>query len=80
MLLLTRLRIVDHTRLARYRKYALLIILIVAAVLTPPDVVSQLLLAGPMLVLYEISILASRVFRVREGDQATEQAPDEAAG
>ena len=80
VLVLTRLRIVDHTRLARYRKYALLIILIVAAVLTPPDVVSQLLLAGPMLVLYEISILASRIFRVREGDQAAEQAADQAAG
>jgi len=65
VLALTRLRIVDHAKLARSRKYALLIILIIAAVLTPPDVVSQLALALPMLLLFEASIIASRVFRVR---------------
>jgi sec-independent protein translocase protein TatC len=63
VLVLARLGIVDARRLARWRKYALLAILIVAAILTPPDVVSQLLLAGPMLVLYEISIFVARLAR-----------------
>lgn len=63
VLVLARLGIVDASLLARSRKYALLIILVVAAILTPPDVVSQLLLAGPMLVLYEIGILAARLAR-----------------
>ena len=61
VLVLARLGLVDAALLARSRRYALLIILVVAAILTPPDVVSQLLLAGPMLVLYEIGILAARL-------------------
>ena len=65
VLVLARLGLVDAALLARSRKYALLIILVVAAILTPPDVVSQLLLAGPMLVLYEIGILAARLARRR---------------
>lgn len=43
--------------LKRNRKYALLIILIVAAVITPPDVFTQLVMAGPLLILYEIGII-----------------------
>lgn len=66
VMVLARLGIVDAALLARSRKYALLIILIVAAILTPPDVISQLLLAGPMLVLYEISILLARLARRRQ--------------
>lgn len=51
------LHIVSARFLRTSRKYALVIILIVAAVLTPPDVVSQVLMALPMLVLYELGIL-----------------------
>ena len=58
---LTRIGLVNHTFLARNRRYAILITFILAAVLTPPDVVSQILLAVPMVLLYEISILISRV-------------------
>lgn len=46
--------------LAKRRKYAIILIFIVAAILTPPDVLSQCLLAAPLLVLYEISILLVR--------------------
>ncbi len=70
VLVLARLGIVDAAQLARSRKYAVLAILVVAAVLTPPDVVSQVLLAGPMLVLYEISILLARLARRRPPGQA----------
>ena len=47
-------------------KYAVLIILIIAAVITPPDVVSQILIAAPLMVLFYGSILAGQfVFRRR---------------
>jgi sec-independent protein translocase protein TatC len=59
---LARLGIVDHHWLARNRKYAILVAFIVGAILTPPDVISQLALAGPFLVLYEIGILVARLF------------------
>jgi sec-independent protein translocase protein TatC len=55
--LLARAGIINAGFLRKGRKYAVLIIFILAAFLTPPDVMSQLLLAFPMLVLYEISIL-----------------------
>ena len=49
-------------RMRRARRYAILGIFIVAAILTPPDVLSQLLMAVPMLVLYEISVIVAAVF------------------
>jgi len=56
---LTKLGVVTPRLLMKQQKVAIVIIFIVAAVLTPPDVISQLLMAGPLLVLYEISILGS---------------------
>ena len=50
------LGLISHRVLRHNRKYAILILSIVAAILTPPDVVSQMLLLGPLLVLYEIGI------------------------
>lgn len=50
------LGLVTSTTLAKGRRYAILIIAIVAAILTPPDVISQCLLGLPMMILYEISI------------------------
>lgn len=48
--------IVQAALLQKWRRYVVIIILFLAAVLTPPDIVSQLMLALPMLVLYEVSI------------------------
>jgi len=59
---LARMGVVDHHWLARHRKYAILLAFVVGAVLTPPDIISQLSLAGPFLVLYEVGILAARLF------------------
>jgi len=59
ILLLTRLGIVTPKMLRSQRKIAILITFIVAAILTPPDVVSQMMLAIPILVLFEISILVA---------------------
>ncbi len=61
LLLLTKSGIMTPQDLANKRKYAILISFIVAAILTPPDVISQILLALPMIILYEFSILLSKV-------------------
>lgn len=53
---LTMVGIITPDLLKKNRKYVLLVILILAALLTPPDIVSQLCLAAPMLLLYEIGI------------------------
>jgi len=65
MVFLTRLGIIDPVAMARNRKYAVFAIFVIAAVLTPADVFSQLLMAGPLLVLYEFSLLVSRLARRR---------------
>ncbi len=58
---LSKIGILTPGFLRKNRKYAILIMVILAAILTPPDVVTQLMMAGPMLILYEISILVSLV-------------------
>ena len=61
LLLLTKAGIVTASGLARNRKYAILIAFVAAAILTPPDVISQIMLAVPVIVLYEISIIGARL-------------------
>jgi sec-independent protein translocase protein TatC len=56
---LTKLGLVTPDFLRKYRKYAIVIVLIVAAIVTPPDVVSQITVAIPMLLIYEASIFIS---------------------
>lgn len=60
MVLLNRLGVLPRTSVIKMRRYALVFIVIVAAVLTPPDVVSQILLALPLWFLFEASILFMR--------------------
>ena len=63
MVFLAKIGLVSKPFLAKNRKYALLIAFILAAILTPtPDVVNQLLMAAPLIVLYEISIIAVALF------------------
>lgn len=57
---LTKLGIINPPMLEKNRKYVLLVVLILAALLTPPDIVSQVGLAIPMMILYEVSIWISR--------------------
>lgn len=61
VLLLTSIGILSPEVLARYRKPIVLVIFILSAFLTPPDVISQTLMAGPMLLLYEFSIILSKL-------------------
>ena len=58
---LTKLGLVTPEFLRKYWKYAVIVILIVAAIVTPPDVVSQVIVTIPMLLIYEVSILISKV-------------------
>jgi len=62
LVLLARIGVVDAKTLARQRKYAILLIFIFAAVMTPPDFISQVLMALPLIGLYELSILFSKIF------------------
>jgi sec-independent protein translocase protein TatC len=59
---LARTGFVNSSMMWRSSRYAVLIIFIVAAILTPPDVATQLLMAAPLLLLYGISILVAHVF------------------
>ena len=59
MYFLTKLGLVTPQFLRKYRRYAIFIVLILAAIVTPPDVVSQILVSIPLLILYEISIFIS---------------------
>ncbi len=70
---LARLGIVSVDFLKKNRKYALLLFFIGAALLTPPDVVTQVMMALPLMVLYEISIIGARIFgRKKPEDDTTE--------
>lgn len=62
---LGRLGVVDSAMLIRSTRHAVVAVFVIAAILTPPDVVSQLLMAGPLLILYGVSI---GVVRMTERD------------
>jgi sec-independent protein translocase protein TatC len=68
---LTKLGFLTPAFMRHYRRHAIVVILIIAAIVTPtPDVVTQSLLAAPMFVLYEISILVSKFAQKKEPDPA----------
>ena len=69
---LARMGIITAELMRRVRRYAILAIFIVAAILSPPDVVSQLLMAAPMLVLYEVSIFVAAGFGKKTAKEADE--------
>lgn len=79
---LTKVGIIKPEHLRKNRKYVILVILILAAMLTPPDIISQLMLAAPMYLLYEISIkISSSVYnrKIRKEEKAqAKQAKKEA--
>ena len=60
LVLLNRIGVLSRARAVAMRRYAIVLIVIVAAILTPPDIVSQIMLAVPMWGLFEISILFMR--------------------
>ncbi len=75
---LAKLGIVSVDFLKKNRKYALLCFFVGSAILTPPDVVTQVMMALPLMVLYEISILGARVFGKKPLEDALEEENDAA--
>lgn len=76
---LARAGVITHRTLVQYGRYAIIVIFIVAAILTPPDAVSQVLMATPLLVLYCLSIGIAYVARRRpvpEPDAVAQTEPD----
>ncbi|MBZ0326876.1 MAG: twin-arginine translocase subunit TatC [Altibacter sp.] len=69
---LTKIGVVTPEILKKYRKFALVGVLIISAVITPPDIASQVIVAIPVLILYEVSIFISKgvVRRQNKKDKA----------
>lgn len=63
--IMARLGMVDHKDLSKFFRYALVIILIISALLTPPDPISQMLMALPLLILYALSIGIAFIFSTK---------------
>ena len=90
LMILERAGLVTREQLARSRRYAIVGAAVVSAVLTPPDVVSQLMLLVPLYALYELAILAIRITHWRaarkaasegsEGEPQTEEGPEAPPG
>lgn len=75
VLFLSKIGLITPEFLKHYRKHALVLILIISAIITPPDVFSQILVSLPLLVLYEFSIKISRriTAKVQLGDNTTSE-------
>ena len=74
---LALLGLVDDRQMTAFFKYAIVLIFIVAALLTPPDVLTQLLMAGPLIVLYGLSILIVRLVNPAPKEEDDEDGEDE---
>ncbi len=72
---LARMGVVSGKTLAQNRKYAILAIFVAAALLTPPDIISQILLAGPLLAMYEGSIWMARLLGRKEKPEPSADPP-----
>jgi sec-independent protein translocase protein TatC len=77
LVLLNVVGLVDADLLKRYRKHTIVGLFIVAALLTPPDLVTQCLVAIPMMILYEGSILVMNFMSKREASESQELGSDE---
>ena len=58
--ILTKVGVVTPDILKKYRKVSLVVVLILSAIITPPDIASQVIVSVPIIILYEISIFISR--------------------
>ena len=79
---LSRAGIINHRLLSSKRRYAILGIFILSAIITPPEMTSQLLIVAPLIGLYEVSIIIARIFGKKKAPEEktadnTEQKPGE---
>lgn len=75
---LSKMGVVTPEFLKKKRKYALLLAFVMAAILTPPDVITQFMMAGPLIVLYEIGIVVAKIARRKKVTE--EETAEEGAG
>ncbi len=57
---LAKLGVLKHTFMVQYRRYAIIVIFVLGAIFTPPDPISQIMMAMPLILLYEVSIWVAR--------------------
>jgi len=77
---LSKMGLVTPEFLKKKRKYAILLTFALAAILTPPDVITQCMMAIPLLVLYEIGILVSMVARKKKAEKEADEADEQREG
>ena len=73
------LGLVDDRQMIAFFKYAIILIFVTAALLTPPDILTQLLMAGPLIILYGVSILLVRAVNPAEKEDEEEEINEEKA-
>ncbi|NLJ57716.1 MAG: twin-arginine translocase subunit TatC [Tissierellia bacterium] len=76
-ILLSQLGLLKPEWLISSRRVVIVVVFIIAAVITPPDVISQILVAIPMLILFEVSIALSKAIRKRKKEREDEDFDDE---
>ncbi len=78
IVILTKLGVVKVSQLTAYRKYVIVVFFVFSAILTPPDVVTQIMMAGPLMILYELSIIAAKIISKKkaEAEEAEESEPE----
>jgi sec-independent protein translocase protein TatC len=74
MTVLSRIGVTNAAFFSRYRRYAIVIAVVLSALLTPPDIFSQLMMAGPVILLYELGIIGAKVFGKKE--QSSDETED----
>jgi sec-independent protein translocase protein TatC len=78
LMLLARAGLVSSKSLAAKRRYAIVGVFIAAAILTPPDVISQIGLAIPIILLYEVSIIGARIIEKKRAKESSAEDSDDA--
>ena len=64
---LSKIGLITPMFLRKYRRHALVVVLILSAIITPPDIASQVIVSIPILILYEISIIVSnRIYKKQQ--------------
>jgi len=76
---LAKIGMVTPDLLRRKRKYAILLTFVMAAILTPPDVITQCMMAGPLIILYEVGIFVARLARKKKEETKEEEPEPEEA-
>jgi sec-independent protein translocase protein TatC len=76
MFFLSKMGVVTPELLKKKRKYAILLAFVVAAILTPPDVLTQIFMALPLVVLYEISIFVAKIAQKKKVEEEEDIQPE----